>query len=168
MTDSAPVSNEDKRAWCELGAQAEVRFAGPVFASGCAVMMNPAKTESKFSHDLFLTLPADLKTIRTRFNTSGRYGIDSKTAFTLNVKDIQRYSSLYPHIVLIFDIDYGDFKTIRYASLREIKRAIKLGKAKLHTYKDRLDDTSGNARDSYVLDATWFQELGSSTAGEAA
>lgn len=154
-----PASNEDKQAWCEKGAEAEVKFAGPVIGSGCAVMANPAKSENKYTHDLFLVLPSDLKTIRTRFNTADRYGIPSKTAFTLNKKDVDRYAQKYPHIVLIFDIDYGDFKSIRYAPLREIQRAIQLGKAKLHVYLNRVDDTSGNAKDSYVMDAMWFKEL---------
>jgi hypothetical protein len=151
--------NENKKAWCEMGAQAETRFAGPVFKSGCAVMMNPAKLESKYTHDMLILMPSDLKTIRTRFNTADRYGIPARTAFTINCKDIERYSEKYPHIVIVLDIDYGDFKTLRYASLRELRRAIALGKAKKHTYQKREDDTQGNAKDSYVMDALWFQEL---------
>jgi hypothetical protein len=153
------LSNQDKSAWCGLGEEAESRFAGRAFRSGCAVYMNPMKAVDKFTHDLMMVMPADLKTIRTRFNTADRYGIDPKTAFTLNKKDVVRYVEKYPNIILVFDIDYGDFKSIRYAPLREIRRAIKSGVAKLHVYQQRMDDQSGNAKESWVMDAMWFQEL---------
>jgi len=154
-----PSSNEDKSAWCEEGVKAEVRFAGPLLESGCTVFQNPAKRSDKYSHDFFFVAPCDLKTIRTRFQTANRYGFDPKTAITLNCKDLQRYLDNYPHIVIIFDIDYGDFQSIRYANLREIRQVVQRGLAIKHTYEQRVDDTKGNARDSYVLDALWFREL---------
>ena len=106
-----------------------------------------------------MMVPCDLKTIRTRFNTSDKYGISPFTAFTLNKKDVDRYSEKYPHIIIIFDIDYGDYKTLRYATLREIQRTIGLGKAKLHTYLHRVGDNSGNAKESWVMDSKWFKKL---------
>jgi len=154
-----PESNEDKLEWCKLGEEAEQRFAGPAFKSGCVAFANPAKLHDKYAHDLYLMQPADLKTIRTQFRTADRYGISPQTAITLNRKDVERYERLYPHIIIIFDIEYPNFKSLRYAPLREIRRAIKLGKAKLHEYQNRTDDTMGNAKDSYVLDALWFSEL---------
>lgn len=154
MTD-----NEDKSYWCQLGEQAEQRFTAPLIG-GCSVFMNPAKAENKFTHDFFIVMPCDLKTIRTRFNTADRYGIDSKTAFTINKKDIDRYSEKYPNIIVILDIDYGDFKTIRYASLSDLKKAIKHKYAKLHEYKNRVDDVQGNAKQSYVMNALWFNQFG--------
>lgn len=151
-------NNEDKEAWCNLGSKAEVRFAGPNF-SGVSVLQNPAKAENKYTHDFYMLMPADIKTIRTRFNTSDRYGIPSYSAFTLNKKDVDRYKKLYPHIIVIFDIEFADFKTLRYAPLREIHRAIALGKAPLHEYQNRINDSNGNAKESYVMDAMWFREL---------
>ena len=71
------IDNEDKSYWCHLGEQAEQRFAAPLIG-GCSVFINPAKAENKFTHDFFIVMPCDLKTIRTRFNTADRYGIDSK------------------------------------------------------------------------------------------
>lgn len=153
------ISNEDKKTWCELGEKAEQRFAGSAFKSNVVVFPNPSKVTNPFAHDFYIMQPADLKTIRTQFRTADRYGISPDTAITLNVKDIERYTKLYPHIVLIFDIDYPNFKSVRYTTLREIKRAIKLGKAKLHEYQSRIDDVRGNAKSSYVLDALWFSEL---------
>jgi hypothetical protein len=150
--------NEDKQAWCDVGQAAEVKFAGPLF-SGVSILQNPAKSFDKYTHDFYMMMPCDLKTIRTRFNTSDKYGIPPFTAFTLNKKDVDRYSEKYPHIIIIFDIDYGDYKTLRYATLREIQRTIGLGKAKLHTYLHRVGDNSGNAKESWVMDSKWFKKL---------
>lgn len=96
---------------------------------------------------------------KTQINTADRYGIPAKTAITINRKDIERYSAKYPNIVLILDIDFGDWRSIRYAPLRDIKRAIRRGAAKLHAYQNRTEDTRGNAKESYVLDALWFPEF---------
>jgi hypothetical protein len=153
------LNNEDKLVWCGLGEEAEKNFAGPPFFDGVAVFANPGKMKDRYTHDLFIMQPADLKTIRTPFLTSDRYGIPARTAITLNVKDVERYSDLYPRITIIFDIQFDDFKSIRYAGLHEIKRAIKGGFAKVHTYQNRVNDTQGNAKESYVLNALWFDEL---------
>ena len=154
------LDTENKLAWCAEGEKAEQRFAGRLLGGNVSVFNNPAKVTDKFTHDLFIILPSDLKTIRTRFNTADRYGIDPRTAITINVKDLERYKQFYPHIVIIFDIDFGDFQSVRITNLREIKRAIKLGMAKPHTYLKRVDDTQGNGKESYVLDALWFSEIG--------
>ena len=152
--------NENKQAWCKLGERAEVAFLGPVFASGCAVFSNPAKAESRYLHDAYFVCPCDLKTRRTRFHAAeSLYGIPSRSAFTVNVKDVDRYADRWPLIVLVIDIDYGDYRTIRLAPLADIQRAIRHGVAKRHTYEQRSKDGSGNAIDSWVLDAEWFAEL---------
>lgn len=153
------VTNEDKDVWCRRGEEAEQRFAGPALPCGGAVFANPAKLHDKYTHDLFIVLPADLKTIRTQFRTASRYGIPPESAITVNKKDIDRYMSLYPHIVLVFDIDFPGFRSRRYAPLADIVKAIKRGHARLHTYNNRVDDERGNAKESYVLDALWFREL---------
>jgi len=154
-----PEDNQNKPEWCVHGGKFEKEFVKRMLDARCGCVENPAKGEVPYTHDLFLTFPGDLKTIRTRFNTSGKYGIPSHSAITLNAKDVDRYTEKYPHILIIFDVEYEDFSRVCYASLREIKRAIQLGKAKLHTYKDRIDDTEGNAKDSWVLDANWFQKF---------
>lgn len=151
--------NENKQAWVKLGERAETHFAAPLFKGGVTVFANPAKAENKFSHDMFFVQPADLKTVRTPFRTADRYGIPSATAITLNKKDVDRYREKYPHIVIIFDIEYPTFKSIRYATLREVNYLIDSGLAKLHTYINRIHDESGNAKESYVLDAMWLEEI---------
>lgn len=151
-------SNEDKKAWCEYGDQIEVEFVSKMLASKCSVFMNPAKSESKVTHDLFIVMPSDLKTTRTRFRIADRYGILSHSAITLNKKDVDRYADIYPHII-IFDVKYEDFSCVCYAPIREIKKAIRRGVAKLHTYINRVNDTQGNAKESWVLDSMWFKEI---------
>lgn len=151
--------NEDKSAWCKLGQTAEDRFLGPSFKGGCAMFSNPAKTENPYLYDCYFVCPSDLKTIRTRFETADRYGIPSQTAITINKKDVDRYLENWPLLVILFDIDYGDFVSLRVAPVRDIEKAIKAGKAPLHRYQNRVGDTAGNAKESYVLNALWFPEL---------
>jgi len=153
-----PINNEDKLKWCEYGEETERNFINTFSNEQVVVELNPEKVTNKFTHDFIITLPADLKTIRTRFRTSGRYGIASTSAITLNKKDVDRYSELYPNIIIIFDIDYGDYKKICYATLSNIKNIIGEGKAKLHQYKNRVNDPN-NAQCSYVLDAEWFEDV---------
>jgi hypothetical protein len=153
-----PESNEDKQAWCQLGAAREEPFTRRSFL-GCRFSMNPAKAHDKYAHDLEMTVPSDLKTITTRFRMAeSLYGISSRSAITLNAKDVERYRR-HPHMVIVFDIDYGDFRRTCKASMPEIERLIRDGKARLHAYKDRVGDTAGNATESYVLDSLWFQPV---------
>lgn len=153
-----PINNEDKHKWCEYGEESENTFLHEFNSKQVYVKLNPEKVTNKFTHDFIITLPADLKTIRTRFYTSDRYGVPSRSAITLNNKDVSRYSSLYPNIVIIFDVDYGDYKRICYCTLSTIKNIILEGNAKLHHYQNRIQDPH-NAQSSYVLDAEWFEEL---------
>ncbi len=151
------MNNQDKEFWCSAGAAQEERFASPV-RGGCVLLMNPAKAENKYTHDLYMMMPADLKTVRTKFRTADKYGVDPDTAVTLNKKDVDRYSEKYPNIVIIFDIDFGTYKSIRYASLRAIQKWVEIGRAKLHKYLQR-DGDKVNATESYVLDSQWMAEL---------
>lgn len=159
---SEPIDNEDKGAWCEKGMDAEKLFVGQVFGSGCAVFMNPAKAEDVYTHDLYMQTPSDLKTVRTPFRMAeDLYGIPSRFAVTLNVKDVERYGKKYPNLRVIFDIKFSEFgvKTVRVASMHEILRLIRGGKARVHPYKSRVEDQHGNAKDSYVIDYRWFEEI---------
>jgi hypothetical protein len=152
--------NEDKGAWVKLGENAETFFVQRMFSQSLSVMKNPAKVENPYTHDLFITLPADLKTIRTPFRTASRYGFDPDYAVTINDKDVKRYLSKYPHIVLILDIQYPNYQGIHLAPIDKIRVAIEKDKAKLHEYIHRVDDTAGNAKLSWVFDCRWFQKLG--------
>jgi hypothetical protein len=152
-------SNQDKPAWCRIGEQREHAFLGRRF-KGCAFRLNPAKAGDKYTHDLVATLPCDLKSITTRFRKAEElYGVPSRSAVTINRKDLRRYESLYPGIIIVLDVDYGDFRRTCFTTLPQMRSLIEQGKAHLHQYKDRIDDTHGNAKESYVVDSMLFQEI---------
>lgn len=169
-----PASNEDKAAWCELyGTDAELAFVRRMFLVGIGVAMSPLKVSDKFGHDLLLTLPADLKTVRTPFFTAAQYKFDPQFTVTLNEKDLQRYTAAYPFCVVVFDVRWdvrdmvvgGDtisvipMQGVWVATMHEIARAIAKGIAPLHEYAARREDTQGNAKRSYLLNLRWFKEL---------
>lgn len=159
MDLNTPQSNEDKLAWCEHGDSLEKKFVIKSMDSGLSVFRNPAKKKDPYAHDIFAVLQSDIKSIKTPFNTAHRYGIDSEFAITINEKDVIRYNSLYPNIMLLLDIEYPKYKGVRLASLYRINRLIEMDRAKKHTYLNRVDDKSGNAKASYIFDYRWFDEV---------
>jgi hypothetical protein len=155
----APTNNEDKQAWCSYGAELEKQFASKMFTSSVGIVKNPAKTTDPYTHDLFALFPSDLKSIRTPFRTAHRYGFDPEYAITINEKDVRRYTNKYPNIVLLLDIDYPSYKGVRIATIYRLNKFINSGKAKRHEYMFRVDDSSGNAKVSYIFDLRWFDEI---------
>jgi len=151
------IDTEDKVAWCQYGDQKEMDFLVDMFQTDLSVMRNPAKAKDKYAHDIFLTLPSDIKTIRTEFRTADRYGFDPSYAFTINQKDVERYQK-YHYFVVVLDIFFPwmESRQIRIAPLDRILHAISTGKAKLHAYQNRVEDSSGNAKESWVMDSRWF------------
>jgi len=167
MSADLMIEHNDKRAWCEVGARHEIGFIKRRFANGVRFDLNEEKkTGDIYAPDLRISAIGDLKMQRVRFRTAYRYGIDPKTAVTLNAKDIKRYAPMSALFLVVFDIDYGDFKSVRCAPMREIKRLISKGIAKPFIYKKRLNDKKGNARMSYVFDALWFAELKENRGGQ--
>lgn len=170
------MDNEDKLAWCEkFGADAELAFAaGRMHQIGLATYLNPEKRENKYAHDLFTVFPSDLKTVRTPlFKAAELYGIDPQYAVTFNVKDGVRYKTLYPNIVVIFDVKWDvcsmDINGVAYrvepmhstyaGFLQDIRAAIlKSGNRKI-TYAQRVADTNGNAKESYVFDVRHLHKI---------
>ena len=152
-------SNQDKHAYCKLGERMERQFLTKSFDCGLSFVMNPSKHENKYTHDFFAMFPCDLKTQSTKFRTANRYNINSDYAITINKKDIDRYNKLYPHIILIIDVQFPEYKSTHYAPLFMLNRLIKKGSAKLHVYQERVNDTQGNAKESYVFDSRWFPAI---------
>jgi hypothetical protein len=164
------MNNQDKAAWIRVGDAWEKQFEGSELGSGVAIYRNPAKDRDPYAYDFRLGMPCDLKTRRTRFYTADRYNINPYSAITINKNDIDRYREMWPHIVIIFDvrypnevdrrgIKYGKLETIRYSPLYYIIDKINRDLAKLHYYEQRVNDRSGNAKESYVLDCMWFNEF---------
>ena len=153
------MENQDKKGWCEYGESLEKQFLVDVADYPVSFMRNPAKCENKYTHDFYGMFPVDLKTIQTKFRTADRYGINPDYAITINRKDIERYYRLYRNIILILDIRFESNNSIRFVSLQTLVRHIKNNDAKEHFYKDRIDDSQGNAKSSFVFDYRWFDEL---------
>ena len=105
----------------------------------------------------------DLKTQNTPFfQAQSRYGINPQFAVTFNLKDWKRYSAKYSGIDIFFWVSWVAIKFqgstqqevdpmegvwhIPYESLKEL-----IAKAPLHTYGQRVGDTQGNAKESFVF-----------------
>lgn len=171
------LNTEDKLAWCEkYGIEAELAFAvGRMHEIGLPTFVNPEKKKNKYTHDLYSIFQVDLKTVRTPlFKAQSNFGIDPQYAVTFNLKDGKRYAELYPHIVVIFDVEWKDqcsmiiggtnyevkpMHQIHAGFLADIRNAIvKCGSKKIE-YARRVNDTSGNAKESYVFDVRQLQRL---------
>ena len=97
---------QDKQAWCIAGEESEDAFIRNQGFDQVTVLPNPAKNSDKFTHDMQMLFPADLKTIRSAWRLSkSMFGLDPKYAISLNRKDVIRYNKLYPNIIIVFDID---------------------------------------------------------------
>ncbi len=173
------MNTEDKLAWCErYGVQAELAFAvGRMHEIGLASYLNPTKTEDRYTHDLFTIFPADLKTVRTPlFKAEDLFGLDPQYTVTFNLKDALRYKSLYPNIVVIFDVMWDHpgcemeigGRQYRVEPMHEtyagflpsIRSAIeKSGNHKIEYLRRRGDD-SGNAKASFVFDVRYLHRVG--------
>jgi hypothetical protein len=163
MTDSEgwepPDDNQDKLAWCDFGEQRERMFLERIWNSGIGITRNPSKATDRFSYDALITLPCDIKTVLTPFNSAQElYGVDRRYAVTLNRKDVERYAALYPGIILVFNIAHIFYTAIHYGPLTQIQRMIKHGKCSEHFYQHRVVD-DGNAQSSYVFDVRYLPVL---------
>lgn len=159
---------EDKAYWCQAyGTDVERPFAESLRHYGLRGALNPAKEADPYTHDLIVTFPSDLKTVRTPlFKAKQLYGIDPQYAVTFNRKDMRRYIERYPNIIVIFDVKWesceatiggqrykvDDMHRIHAGFLSEIQQAILLDGSHLHTYQRRVDDEEGNAKQSWVFD----------------
>ena len=151
------IDTEDKDTWCDLGEDEERNFLKAQDFHLVNFMPNPEKDNDKYTQDLRVSFPSDLKTVRTAWRRSQEmFGLDPSYAISLNRKDVERYNRLYPNIIIVFDIDMDGYKAVHWADLTRINRLIKSNFAKEHIYKNRVDDDQGNAKSSFVFDCRWF------------
>lgn len=162
---------EDKHGWCELGSKAEEAFVQTrLHKLGLSGGINVDKIKNPFVYDLTLILQADLKTVRTPlFMAQELYGLDPQYAVTFNVKDGIRYKELYPNILVLFDVRWDTLewhgKTVQPMHrtfggfLPNIRKAIQDCGTKRIQYKNRVDDTQGNAKESFVFDVRMLSEF---------
>jgi hypothetical protein len=170
------MHTENKKEWCEkFGDDTENSFATKrLFDLGIPSYLNPEKRKDIYSYDLCSIFPSDLKTVRTPlFMAKELYDIDPQYAITFNLKDGVRYKELYKNIIVMFDVKWEiTEKTMNgkvysvdpmhvtvCGFLSTIKDAIKKSGNKHIDYKNRVNDTSGNAKTSFVLDLRHLHEL---------
>lgn len=153
------VSNQDKDWWCKHGEGLEYEFLERSF-DRVKVERNPDKDSNPFTYDMVMRGPCDLKTITTPWRKSQEFwGIDPRNAVSINRKDLRRYARLYPEITIVFDVQYPEHRTVRYAGLWMMQRLLREGKLHLHEYLARMGRSDGNAKESYVFDVTLLPEL---------
>ena len=147
------MKNEDKDFWCDYGEDLEQDFLNGNYP----VTLNPDKLGDPYTHDFFIHLPCDLKSIKTQWKFSKEmFGISPDKAVSINEKDLRRYRDIYPNLVMIIDVAWGD------VYLLPVKRAldlIKAKKAKRHEYINRKDDRAGNAKISWVFSTDDFEKI---------
>ena len=172
----ADRSTEDKEAWCRAAESSEREFVtGRLFDLGIAGWINLEKKNNKYAHDLNLNVRCDLKEITTPFFMAAElFGLEAQYAVSVNCKDMTRYRSIYPGIIVIFDVCWQDNLKMERGSmtytvnamrqthvgfLDDIRRAVQKAGNKKHEYKNRRGDTDGNAKDSWVFDVRELQEM---------
>lgn len=154
------VRKDDKQAWCEHGRMLEDEFVLRQRFDDVLIGINPAKDDNPFTYDMRIDMPCDLKSAKTPWRKSWEmFGIDPRHAVSINQKDLRRYARLYPNIVILFDVDYPEYKAVHWATLDMMRMMREGGDMALHQYGARVDDTQGNAKASYVFDVTLLPRL---------
>lgn len=164
---------ENKSWWVKEWRSAEEEFVGLAQKSNLNIQINPAKEIDVYAPDLLIDnkLLGDLKCQRAPFFSSGRYGMNPQTCVTFNRKDYERYSRLYRDIIIIFWVKWETLSYKLGGRIIEVNplegfwwaRFEKLSKliedAPLHAYKRRINDKSGNAKDSFLIDLNDLKSL---------
>lgn len=154
MTHS-PLDNEDKLSWCALGEEQEVEFINAHIFKDTVLSMNPEKALDKYTFDMRINMPCDLKTIRTPWiYAQDKFSIDPNHAVSINQKDLRRYAQLYPNIVIVFDVSFTAYQAIHFGTISHFRKMLKDGDMHKHEYQHRKNDMRGNAKISYVFDIT--------------
>lgn len=154
------VRKDDKLAWCEHGRMLEDEFVLRQRFDDVLIGINPDKDNNPFTYDMRIDMPCDLKSAKTPWRKSWEmFRIDPRYAVSINQKDLRRYARLYPNIVILFDVDYPEYKAVHWATLDMMRMMREGGDMALHQYGARIDDTQGNAKASYVFDVTLLPRL---------
>ncbi|MFN2267646.1 MAG: hypothetical protein ABR533_05165 [Desulfonatronovibrio sp.] len=158
---------QQKQQWCKDGEKLEFRFL-ELYGEKLGLRLNEAKHYDPTVPDFIHTDSdryVDLKSQTTPFFQARRYGVDPQFAVTLNKIDVDRYSRLYPGIIVLYHVNWIAVKMqgrtgsaisvepmegLWAASIKNLALACR--PEILHAYLQRTDDKKGNARDSYVLD----------------
>lgn len=164
-------NTEDKSWWLQHGLELEYQFVELCRNKlNVKAEINPAKSDSPAAPDLLVDGNiADLKVQNTPFFSATKYSMDPRFTVTFNRKDFERYSALYPEIVVYFWVNWKQlaWKDFRVQKLNAICKAefsliteqVASGNAIEHIYMHRRGDTKGNAKSSFLLDIRTFQKV---------
>ena len=162
---------EDRAHWFRLGLAQEHAFVTDTAARlGLPLQMNPAKERNPKAIDFVLSplegapVYADLKTQNTPFFTAGRRGKNPGRTVTFNAKDLRHYEQLYPQAVIFFHVHWTQLSAtfgaqtytvpplhgVWRASVPDIRALVDREQVQ-HAYQRRVNDTQGNAKESYLL-----------------
>jgi hypothetical protein len=133
------VDNEDKEFWCKAGLAAEGEFLVSSGIKGWGLCFNPLKSDDPYTHDYFGMCQIDIKTIKTQW------------------RDFRRYGKLYPNILILCNVTWQN--SVYLLTIDRARRLVMEGKAKMHSYQNRVNDTKGNAKDSYIFDTADLDRL---------
>jgi hypothetical protein len=167
---------EDKSWWVNKAVQTEVKFVQVVCPYiGLPAQMNPRKREDPYAPDIIVEKKlSDLKYQETPFFKAWElYKIPNQYAVTFNHKDYLRYKMNYPEIVIYFWVKWKQLtkqlghKLYSVYPMNGIWRIhfprlaylIEKENKPLHGYQRRTNDTTGNAKESYVFDVRTFEQL---------
>lgn len=158
---------QDKSHWCKDGEKIEEAFVR-LYGTQLHLAINPAKEHDPYAPDLIDTVTgklADLKLQATPFFRAQKlFGIDPTYAVVFNEKDKLRYQDKYPEITIYYWVNWvavkykTDLNEITVQPLQGVWRSEfpkfkqYLSTSPLHYYQQRVDDTKGNAKGSYVCD----------------
>lgn len=155
-----------KSIWCKDGEKIETAFVNK-YGTKLNLIINPEKNTNPYAPDLMYdnSILADLKTQNTPFFKAKKlYNIDSSYAVVFNRKDAARYYKMYPNIIIYFWVEWhsvkfkmNDFEnSVEYINgvwkISFVELVELLKKAPKHNYQQRVNDTKGNAKTSFVLD----------------
>lgn len=164
---------QNKGAWCSHGERKENVFVRN-YGHQLGLIINPEKATNRYAPDLadFISDKlSDLKTQNTPFFTSSRYDYDPQYTVTFNKNDADRYRVDEPDLDIYFWVDwvaieyskksnhpnYADthvsvnpMNGVWKVSFKDLDTIIQ--GSPLHEYQQRINDTQGNARDSYLID----------------
>lgn len=158
---------QDKKHWCKDGEKIEEAFVR-LYGKHLNLIINPEKASNPYAPDLLNTNTnrlGDLKLQSTPFfKAESLYKINPTYAVVFNLKDKLRYEKLYPEIDIYYwvnwlairfqmgnlDITVEPFNGVWKVDFLTFNDY--LNKSSLHTYQQRISDTKGNAKSSFVCD----------------
>src|SRR5690554_6339102 len=158
---------QDKKHWCKDGEKIEEAFIR-LYGEKLGLIINPEKKENPYAPDLYNTQTnklGDLKLQSTPFfKAQSLYNINPTYAVVFNLKDKIRYEKNYPEIDIYYwinwialrfqmgsnDISVEPLNGVWQVEFQKFNNY--LNNMSLHTYQQRITDTKGNAKSSFVCD----------------